>query len=207
MRLPLILLCLSLFRLNLKAQDAEEIFQTGNRLDSEGKYTEALKYVNKSLSMDSSLYQRYMFKAELEFKLGMIDEAIIDMGKCIDRCDCPTRKYHVSSYYFRRANLHIHNEDVDSAIKDVDSSIKRNPERWEAYNLRSQLNIRIGEFQKALIDLNKSYSINDNEAKTLILRGQLRNKLGDVEGACNDLTTVVNWGFDEFEEWTNQNCK
>lgn len=207
MRLFFLLLCLSLVQFNLKAQDAEEIFQTGNRLDSEGKYVEALKYVNKSLSIDSSMYQRYMFKAELEFKLGMINAAIIDMGKCIDRCNCPTRKYHVSSYLVRRANLHIHKEDFESAMNDVNSSIKQNPERWEAYNLRSHLNIRQGEFQKALIDLNKSYSINDNEATTLILRGQLRSELGDQAGACNDLTTVVNWGFDEFEEWISQNCK
>lgn len=191
MKILLAYILLSLLRLNSYAQDVEEIFQTGNRLDSEGKYSEALECVNKSLSMDSSLYQRYMFKAELEFKLDMVDEAIRDIGKCIERCDCSTRKYHVSSYYVRRANLYIHKNDFSNALNDVNMSIENNPNSWEALNLRAQLFIRQGDFQKALADLNNSVKTNDNEAKTLILRGQLRNELGNLEGACKDLSTAV----------------
>jgi tetratricopeptide (TPR) repeat protein len=203
--LTIILSGLSFFSAN--SQDAEEIFQQGNSLSMDGKYKEALAYVDRSLNMDSSLYQRFGFRAELKFKLGMIEEAIGDISRCIDKCKCPTRKYHVSDYYLERSELQLLLKNQQAAMEDVNKSISNNPNNWKAYNFRSGLFITNGQVPLALADLNKSFAINNNEATTLIVRGKLKIEIGDLEGACSDLSKVADWGFDEFDTWIEKNCK
>lgn len=188
-------------------QHAEEIFQRGNSLDWDGKYQEALMYVDSSLRMDSALYQRYLFRAELKVKVGMLESAITDVTKAIERCKHKLRSYHVSDYYLERCNLHILNNDSTSAFGDLNKSILTNPKNWKSRNLRSMFLINKSEFGKALIDLNKSIEIDDNQADSFILRGKLLLRMGETSRACSDFRTVNNWGFDEFESWIKKNCK
>ena len=188
-------------------QNTEEIFQQGNLFDKEGDYRKALIYVDSSMTMDSSLYQRFGFRAEIKFKLGMVKEAIDDISKCIDKCRCPTRKYHVSDYYRRRAEMKLSIFKIPFAIEDANKSISRNPSNWKAYNVRSNLMQIQGLNLLALADLDKSFVINDNEATTLKARGKLRFEIGDLEGACADFSIVAKWGFDEYDSWVKRYCK
>lgn len=188
------------------SQDAEEIFQKGNSLTWDGKYEEALDYVNRSLAIDSSLYQRFGFRAEIKENLGLYSEAIDDITKCINKCSCKTRKYHVASYYLERAELYIKKGDSTSALSDANNSIKTNPNDWKAYNYRSKLLIKNGQNQEALTDLNKSISIDNNQAESYQLRGELLVKLNRSKEACGDLTKIIGWGFDEYESWVKKNC-
>jgi tetratricopeptide (TPR) repeat protein len=189
------------------AQSAEEIFQRGNSLDWEGNYREALVHVDNSLKIDSSLYQRYHFRADLKVKLGMIESAIDDITKCIHKCNCSTRMFHVAKYYLDRAELQLLNKNISAALADVNKSISVNSNNWKAYNFRSSLLFKSGNFQDALMDLDKSIKLNDNEASTFISRGKLRIEMGDTEGACDDISKVSNWGIDDFDSWLNENCK
>lgn len=137
----------------------------------------------------------------------MIEEAISDISKCIDKCKCTTRKYHISSYYLKRAELQLHIKNQQTAMADVNKSISNNPDNWNAYNFRSVLFIIKGQIPLALADLNRSFAINSNEATTLIARGKLRIEIGDLDGACSDFSKVADWGFDELEPWISKNCK
>jgi tetratricopeptide (TPR) repeat protein len=204
---PLTITLIGLLSSSAFSQTAEEIFQQGNSLSMDGKYKEALVCVDRSLNMDSSLYQRFEFRAELKFKLGMTEGAIQDISRCIEKCRCPTRKYHVSDYYLERAELQLSLKDQQRAMEDVNKSISNNPNNWRAYNFRSGLFITNGQMLLALSDLNKSFAINDNEATTLIARGKLKIVMGDLDGACSDLSKVADWGFDEFDTWIGKNCK
>ncbi len=189
------------------SQDVEELFQRGNSLSTAERYEEALFYVDESLKMDSSMYQRYAFRAKIKAKLGMIDEAIEDITKCIHRCKCTFRNHHVSGYYLVRAELQLENKNQAAAMEDVNKSISSNPKNWEAYNFRSLLFIAMGQRALALNDLNTSFKVNDNESATLFARGKLRIELGDIEGACSDYSKLVEWGFDEFNSWISNHCK
>ena len=103
------------------SQVSEEIFQRGNKLEREGRYKEALVFVDSSLSIDSSLYQRYGFRADIKVKLGMIESAIIDISRCIEKCNCPTRKFHVSNYYLERSELQFRINDESAALDDINN--------------------------------------------------------------------------------------
>lgn len=199
--------CLYLITISAEAQNAEDIFLKGNSLNWEGKYKEALVYVDSSLNIDSSLYQRYHFRADLKVKLGMVDSAIEDITKCIDKCNCTTRRYHVAMYYLNRAELQVLKNDDEAALEDANKSISTNPNSWKAYNYRSSLLIKSGKLENALADLNKSVQLNDNEATTYISRGKLRIEMGNIHGACIDFSKVSKWGFDEVDSWISKNCK
>jgi len=190
-----------------QSQNAEEIFQKGNSLWSGNKFKEALVYVDSSLNMDSSLYQRYLFRADIKVDLGMIESAIIDVTKAIERCKHTTWKYHVSDYYLERSNLHVQNNDSTAAVDDLDKSISINQKNWQARNKKSQFLIGKGKLQEALSDLNNSLEIDDNQAESFILRGKLLMQMGKIPKACSDFSTVYNWGFDEYEQWIKENCK
>ena len=205
-RLLLIIVFLATSIYNANSQNAEQIFQRGNALSENGKYEEALFYVDSSLNIDSSLYQRYGFRSELNFKLGRYEAAIVDITKCIERCKCTTRKYHVSYYLLERAQLQLLNGNREAAISDASKSITFNTNNWKSYNFRGIVRIKSGELNDALADLNRSIAIDDNQAESFITRGKLKIEMGDHVGACSDLSKVVSWGFDEFEPWIEENC-
>ena len=198
---------LLLMTIVVNAQRAEELFQRGNSLSFNEQYEEALVYVNQSLSMDSSLYQRYMFRAGLKAKLGMIESAIEDVNKCIERCKHKLRKYHVSSYYLERAKLQVLKNDRQQAIVDATKCISINLRSWQAYNFRADLLAKEGKLNDAITDLTKSIGIDENQSDSFIARGKLRIEIGDIEGACKDFSKVVEWGFDEFKPWIKNNCR
>jgi len=190
-----------------KAKEIEEIFQKGNSLSREGKYKEALEHVERSMAMDSSLYQRYLFRADLKAKLGMYESAILDVSKCIERCNCTHRKSHVSTYLLRRASLHEQNNEFDLAMKDANESILSNPTSWQSYLYRGQFFAKVQQFDKALEDLNKSAQLNGNRPEIFISRGLIHAQLGNMEEACSDFRIVKSWGFEEAKEWLKANCK
>lgn len=190
-----------------KEQEIEEIFQKGNSLNSEGKYKEALDHVNRSMAMDSSMYQRYMFRARIKIKLGMFDSAISDVTKCIERCDCPTREFHVPSYYLERAEIHTLKGDNASALSDIEKSISLNPKAWKAYFSRAALLCQEKDFENALIDLNKAIELGANRIETYYLRGMVNIALGNDKAACSDLMVAINAGFEKPKNWVEENCK
>lgn len=185
----------------------EELFQMGNTLIREGKYSEALEYVNKSLSMDSSLYQRYLFRARLKIELGMYESAIEDVTKCINRCDCMNRESHVATYYLERSDIYILDKNKSKALEDIEKSISLNPNNWKAYFSRASLAISLGEYKLALDDLNKSISLNEKVSYTHHYRGIVNSKLGKIDAACSDFTTAINLGLNESKEWKNEFCQ
>lgn len=188
-------------------REVEKIFQKANSLHNQGKYSEALKLVNRSLAMDSSLYQRYMFRARIKVKLEMFESAISDITKCIERCDCSTRKAHVPSYYLKRAEIHNLNKDYNAALNDINKSISLNTEDWRALTSRAALFIRFKDFENALIDLNNSIALKPNQPVTYYYRGLVNLNLGFKKAACSDFKAAIKAGHEESKQWFTENCK
>ncbi|MEL6560955.1 MAG: hypothetical protein AAFQ94_22360 [Bacteroidota bacterium] len=188
------------------SQDKEKIFRKGVNLYDDGMYKEALIYIDSSLNMDSSLYQRFHLRADIKSALKMYKAAIEDMTRCINKCKGPNRMSHVSDYYLRRSELHYFDKNQNQAFLDIHKSIEFNPKNWKAYNIRSFYYKKSGNTYDALDDLSTSISINDNEANTYVARGELRADVGDIAGACVDFKKLSGWGFDEYDLWIKDNC-
>lgn len=192
--------------LSKRAIEIEEIFQKGNSMHRVGKYKEALEYVERSMAMDSSFYQRYFFRAEIKEKLGMYESAISDITICIERCDCSTRKSHIASYLMKRAMLREKNRQFDLAIADANESILSNPKSWEGYYYRGVLFANNEQFEKALADLNKSFRLNSKIPEILIARGHIKAALGNFKDACSDFKVLKERGVPDVEKWILKYC-
>ena len=190
-----------------RAEKIEAIFQKGNILNEQGKFKKALEQVELSMSMDSSLYQRYMFRADLKVSLEMYESAIADVTTCIERCDCPTRSSHVLTYTFERAKIHALNLDNASAYKDLDAVITAHPDDWEALELRAHLHVKAEEYQEALPFLNKLIKLDNENFQNYYYRGIANQHLKNTKAACDDLRTAIKAGFTESREWVFINCK
>lgn len=190
-----------------KAKIVEDLFQKGNSLSRQGKYKKALECVEKSMALDSSLYQRYMFRATLKIKIGNFDSAISDVTTCLERCECSTKNIHVASYYLKRAEIHILNNDSFSARNDVDKSISLNPNNWKSYSLRATLLFASEDYKDALTDLNKSIDLNKNQADIYFLRGAVHLKIGNKGKACADFLIAIESGNEEPRNWVEENCE
>ena len=190
-----------------KEIEIEELFQKGNALHQEGKNQEALEYVNKSMAMDSSLYQRYSFRAKIKVELGLFESAINDITKCIEKCDAEKKDLFRSVFYIDRAMVHLRNNDNESALKDFNQSIALNSENWKAYYARASFFISLAEYQKALDDLNKTIKINAKVPKAYHYRGIAYKMLGKKNAACADFEKAINMGFQESNSFLIENCK
>ena len=190
-----------------KSQDYEKIFRKGVNLYKENKFKEALIYIDSSLNIDSSAYQRYSLRSDIKISLGMLKSAAEDMTRCIEKCDGPNRMSHVSDYYMKRAEILSLDKNQNQAFLDIHKSIEFNPKNWKAYTIRSSYYLNGGNLYNAMLDLDKSISINDNEANTYVIRGELRAETGDISGACKDFRKLAGWGFDEYNQWLSENCK
>jgi tetratricopeptide (TPR) repeat protein len=188
-------------------QEVEATFQKGNKLYQQGKYEEALYFVNESMAIDSSLYQRYMFRARIKVELQMFESAISDVTKCIERCDCSTREVHVPQYYLERAEIHMLNNDFTSALDDINKSISLHPDNWKAYDSRAVLYIQLEEFENALTDLNYSIQLNSKAVRSYYHRGIANLNLGFRNAACEDFQVAINAGYEEPVSWFSDNCK
>ena len=204
-----ITLLLSCQLMLVQAQDAEALFSEARRLyQEEFKPNKALIYLDSSLSIDSSLYQRFSFRAQMLMDIGRHDLAIADVTKCIDKCACqPHRDSHVSGYYLDRARLYRYLGNETEALYDVNESIKKNPNNWKAYIFRSETFQKEGKPKLAIADLTMAINIDDNQAGPYETRGRLLWEIGDIEGACKDFSKIISWGFEEYKDWVKQNCR
>lgn len=188
-------------------KQTESLFQKGVKLDRQGNTKEALHYVELSMSRDSSMYQRYMFRSGLKVKLGMYESAIDDMSKCIQKCDCRTRKSHVSTYLMERSKIHFLNGNYDSTLSDINQSLGLTNNSWNSFALRGKMHYNEKNYDQAMADLNQSIELNMDEASLYLLRGLLHSEMGNDQLACSDLYIASEKGSKEAKSWIEKKCK
>ena len=93
------------YKTSVQGQDSEKIFRKGVNLYEDNQFKEALIYIDSSLNMDSSMYQRFSLRANIKVDLKMYKAAIEDITRCINHCQIPNRRGHLSNYYLRRSEL------------------------------------------------------------------------------------------------------
>jgi len=189
-----------------KRAEIEAIFQKGNSLHKQGKFKEALEYVEKSMRMDSSLYQRHLFLAEIKTELGMYESAIADVTKSIERCDHTPNNSHVSSYLQIRADIHLLNKDLDAAVKDLKSALELVPKDGQALKKLAKIYLEDQKFDQAVLYLDQLVALDNQDWESQYLRGLAYIKLNQPKKACTDLKLAKKEGYRVSKRWLSANC-
>ena len=127
-------------------------FLKGQRLAGvAGKEEEALKALTTAINKHDEHAQAYERRGFVNFQLDNMAGALYDFNKCISYDPS------IPSSYYWRAKVHIRNEDLESAISDLDMTTKKaialQPIYWKARRLKARCHKERGENDLAIREL------------------------------------------------------
>jgi len=127
-------------------------FRKGKELvGSDGREQEALDALSKAIDKYNRHAYAYEKRGEVNFTLKKYHDALRDFNKCLAIDDT------IPDAYLGKANIAMHNEDYDEAIKNLEFSIKKSialqPIYWKSRRLKAECHIKKEEFEKAAADL------------------------------------------------------
>ena len=114
-----------------------------------GNYSEALKYIEDAIQMNSSYALYKYYKANIEYDAGMISEALSDIGDCIS--EVPDYYY----FHYRKGFFEDNNNMIDDAIEDYSTAILLEPDYFYSYFGRGDMYRKKNMMDDAMADYRK----------------------------------------------------
>ncbi len=104
------------------------------------------------------------------------------------------KEKHYSNYEKNLSNAKycISSDKISDAFDILDSEIKKNKTRHQAFYMRAILNIEIKDYKKALKDLNKVVKLKQKNTKYLIKRAETFSKLEQYKNTIDDYNSAIN---------------
>lgn len=204
----------------VNSQKYSEYLIKGIEYFNQGKYSIAIEFFNRAISLDSDFANGYFYRGLSNYNKGKFDDAINDYTKAleinpelhqayyhrgiaytnfgkfdmaIDDLDKAIELYpHSSSYYTARGEVYIYKNEWDKAFADFNNSIKRNPRDDSAYAWRGYIFFSIkGDNERAIQDYNKAIEISPQSIGYLISRAEVYYDKGEYTKALNDCNKAI----------------
>jgi len=160
-----ILLILVALCFNASSQNAtDKYYQMGITSYKNGKFSEAIQYLNKAIEIDPLNAGAYHNRGLSKGSLGDYRGAISDYNIVIE-----LNPYHAETYFNRGVAKYGLN-DYDGAIKDYNVALVFNPNYSKAYNNRGIAKYLLGDIDGACIDWSKAGELGMEDAYVLIVK-------------------------------------
>jgi len=134
-------------------QRAKSALWKGVALGRQGKYNEAINYLNKSIKLNPNESLTYYVRGNEYYEKKEYDSAISDFSEALKIS--PT----YTNALIMRGLSYVATKNYDEAERDFSQTIKIH-DSAEAYNHRGLLYNEKGEYDKAIADFTKSIEIN-----------------------------------------------
>ena len=186
--------------IELKSDFWEAYFNLGLLSVRHGDNTNAIKYYNKYLELDSQFdnkvlhTQAYNNRGIAKANLGDNKGAIKDFDKAIEI------DTNIAFAYFNRGSVKARLDDYRAAIKDLTKAIELDPNYVYAYNNLGSAKASFGDPKGAIKDLNKAIELDPNYAYAYGNRGIIEYELGHEKVALEDLLKADKLGLSEVHE-------
>src|SRR5882762_6461192 len=95
------------------------------------------------------------------------------------------------AFYYRGAAYYVSNQDDDSAIRDFDEAIRRNPKFADAFNSRGAAFMRKQDYDRAIQDYDQAIGLNSKFGPAYSNRGIAYRNKGDFEHAIRDYDQAI----------------
>ncbi len=92
--------------------------------------------------------------------------------------------------YHYRGLAHFHLREFDSAIADLDESVRIEPSA-AAYNSLGNVRAQLKDFDRAIVDYDKAIELNSKEATFFVNRADAKRFKGDCDAAIEDCTMAI----------------
>jgi len=170
--------------LNQNPKDAKTYFQLGYCHLMNNKASVSLVYFNKSLLLDTTLYEAYFNRALAHQSLNNFTFAEADFLTYYQLSK--SEQTHISL-----SMLYEQMQDYPSAIFSISKYINSHPKHIESYKKRAALFIEIDSLNAALNDYNKCFSLSPNDSSLYLLKGNAYYNRGEFNEAINNYNIAL----------------
>jgi len=165
--------------------EAEEHYNAGVKLVSQGKLKEAIAEYDEAIRLEPYLAPAYINRGIAYARLGQHQRAIQDFDEAI-RLD---PQY--AEAYYSRGLAYGELGQFQRAIQDLDEAIDFNPQYTLAYNNRGTAYISLGQFQRAIQDFDEAIALNPKYSLAFNNRGIAHARLGQYQRAIQDYDEAI----------------
>ncbi len=173
-----------------------------------GRAKLAIADYDRVLKLSPSIYLEvitYSHRSQAHRYLGNLDESVHDATYAIElepdlaadlkadpsvatgmRLDAT-----LATAYTNRGQAYEEQGQIEAAIADYTTALKRDPDQVEGYANRAMAYTRVGLFQEALADADKAIALNDHLAPAYNARALAYLGLGRHEDAITDVTRAI----------------
>lgn len=164
---------------------SSDMLDKGKELMKEGKFREALPFLNKSIERDNSNYEALNARGVVYYELKEFQNALLDYEQAL--------KVKPDFYrpYYNRAMLKVAQNDADGALKDYAEAVRLDDKNAEVYVNRGQLLAAMGQADGALNDFDKAISLDAKNALAYYNKGNIVFQRGDFKTAITLFENAV----------------
>lgn len=184
------------------------------------KYDEAEKSFDKLIALHPNYYNGYMSRAQFYLEKGDTIKAMADIDKAISIDKYMSGAYaqraiikvlHDAdydsaladmnealrldpkevSYYFNRARIKYHQDDLQGAMADYDHILQLDPGNTMTYYNRGLLRMQVGERNKAISDFSEVIKAEPDNYFAIYNRALLYDMIGSYRKAIADFDVVL----------------
>lgn len=133
-----------------------------------------------------STFYEYTNRAEAQFDLGRIDQAIATLDAGVAREKDDANAYNVRCWLLGRAN-----RDLPKAMADCDKALALEPDTASYLDSRGLVWFRMGKFERAIADYDAALEREPEMAASLFMRGVVKRRMGRTEEGEDDIATAI----------------
>jgi len=128
----------------------------------------------------------YAYRADAQFELGRIDQAIATLDAGVARDKDLASAYNVRCWLLGRAN-----RDLPKAMADCEKALSLQPETASYLDSRALVWFRMGKFDRAIADYDAALERSPEMAASLFMRGLAKRRIGRTEEGDDDIATAI----------------
>ena len=185
---------------------ANEYYDFGRSKINDGKYFEAVDFLNRAIESDPEFESARFFRGEAYYELGDYKQAISDYDYVIDRK--MTIDETVAIFFLKRGIAKTEYREFESAEMDLSMAIELDPLYADAYFARSRLKfLTLKDKIKAINDIDISIRIDPEIPGYFVRRAKYKAYLSRygfdqgpmLESAIRDLSFAVYLDPDDYQ--------
>ncbi len=160
-------------------------YYQGQRLITQDRFTEAIRYLNTLIEVDSSLAEGWFLRGVAKYYLNDFQGSKDDLTKSLEKNPNFTIAFHYRAIVNNRLSKY------SEAFKDLDEALDLRPENEEILFTRGGTYIQTKQYSKAIQDYTKVIKATPNNIDSWLNRGIAKLCNTDTTGAIADFSQAI----------------